>query len=1361
MATSPPSTPKSAASAGSSGWVLEAKGKDPGSLNISRDISTAANQSITVRPGTQFTMKPSGKFKVDKGAETAETAKWGDDLLVTVPGGGQILLKGFYNKSPNAPASKMVIEQKNGLLRKVEGRLGTEPSDSPNPSAQEDSGNAAGAFNGSKGSSSSSSSGRGGGVKDGQPYQEGNYKLSTEKVAKKGKKKSDEDEEEGSGGFFAWLTGGSSSSIGALGLLGLSGAKKKSETTVNVSVTSSSSDSSSSTTIPSVSTLVIGDDTGSSASDLITKTASQTVSGTLSTTLLTGQTVQVSADNGGTWTAATATTGGTTFTLSGVTLSGSNTLIAKVVNASLAEGGSLSKAYVLDTAVPTATLTTGTYANTANATVQSSETGTAYLVSSSVSVTDEASITSASGSLWNKVTISEADTDTLLSLSGLADGTYTLYTVDVAGNVSTASSNTFTVDATATGLSNEVTRLVLSADTGISLSDKITKQATQTINGTLSEAITSDETVYVSPDGGGNWYAASATTGSTSFSISSFVLESGVNNSLMAMVVNSSNLSGAVYSTTYTLDTTAPTVSSAAISSASGSQNNTLNAGDVVTATATFSESVTVTTTSGTPYLSLNIGGTTVQAPYSSGSGSTTLNFSYTILSGQNDTGGISIDANSLSLNSGTIVDTAGNSATLTHTAVADTASYMVDTTFATGSRVTPSQNVSTFSGVNRLTVGSTSSTENDPTSFNSRDMTIQAWINTTTDSTAYQTIVAKPYAYMFFVRNGTLGYYDWGTDTEHDSGISVVNLGWVNVVMEFHEDTSTASNSYVKFFVSGLAMEQSYGSFTQLNWNSKLNIGGRDDMNTLATTQSFIGDIDSVRIWNMHLTAPQLMTAQGTDSSLANDSDLGTSAGLWGEFLFDTDYADSSGRSQTVTTLNSPARSASTTRPLATDNSINVTLDEAGTVYLVSSSVTVSDLASITDSDGALWNSQLVSANTSTSLALSGLSYGTYHLYSADLTGNFGLIQSNAAVITNPIAVTFETFDDNDLGWTLDTTTTIANGVVNATSAYTILSNDIALDVGSDYRLSFDYEQTVLNNGTIRVSNNVADGVGPYYYDVNYMSTTKGVFYTQFTATGNGICIAANNAPFNGTIDNLSIKKGSTLPVVIDLNRDGVLSYGNVVMDVNGDGLLDATHWAGAQDGVLVWDKYHDGQVHDNSQYAFAQYDTTSVAKGKAATDLSGLAEAFDSNHDGVFDAQDAQFADFTVWQDANQNGASDAGEVKALAEWGLAFFNLTSDGVARSPVEGVREAGRTTATATDGTQVLVADVSFDFSTLAVKDLAADPAATTLNLSLSDVLADPNHTLVVKGEHHQAVWNNSNAQVLIDQQLLENGRVL
>ena len=41
----------------------------------------------------------------------------------------------------------------------------------------------------------------------------------------------------------------------------------------------------------------------------------------------------MSLDNGTTWLTATAATGATTFSLSGVTLSGSNTLIAQVENA--------------------------------------------------------------------------------------------------------------------------------------------------------------------------------------------------------------------------------------------------------------------------------------------------------------------------------------------------------------------------------------------------------------------------------------------------------------------------------------------------------------------------------------------------------------------------------------------------------------------------------------------------------------------------------------------------------------------------------------------------------------------------------------------------------------------------------------------------------------------------------------------------------------------------------------------------------------------------------------------------------------------------------------------------------------------
>ena len=98
----------------------------------------------------------------------------------------------------------------------------------------------------------------------------------------------------------------------------------------------------------------------------------------------------------------------------------------------------------------------------------------------------------------------------------------------------------------------------------------------------------------------------------------------------------------------YLVDTTSPTVSSVAITSATGEQNSTLNAGDVVSVTVSMSEAVTVT---GTPQVGLNVGGTTVQASYDAASStSTSLVFKYTIQGGQTDGNGISIAANSLGL---------------------------------------------------------------------------------------------------------------------------------------------------------------------------------------------------------------------------------------------------------------------------------------------------------------------------------------------------------------------------------------------------------------------------------------------------------------------------------------------------------------------------------------------------------------------------------------------------------------------------------------------------------------------------------------------------------------------------------------
>ena len=196
--------------------------------------------------------------------------------------------------------------------------------------------------------------------------------------------------------------------------------------------------------------------------------------------------------------------------------------------------------------------------------------------------------------------------------------------------------------------------------------------------------------------------------------------------------------------------------------------------------------------------------------------------------------------------------------------------------------------------------------------------------------------------------------------------------------------------------------------------------------------------------------------------------------------------------------------------------------------------------------------------------------------------------------------------------------------------------------------------------------------------------------------------------------------------PVVLDLNADGQFSYTQQLMDINSDGKLDYAAWAGKQDGVLVWNKYGDGLVHDASQYEFSRYG------GK--TDLEGLAAAFDTNHDGVLDAQDAQFAEFMVWQDLNGNGVSDVGEVRGLADWGITSIKLTSDGISRTPATGVTEAGHSSATLADGGSMKLADAAFAFETLPVLDLnalrsaahMAEGQGSVLTLKLADVLAQP-----------------------------------
>ena len=111
--------------------------------------------------------------------------------------------------------------------------------------------------------------------------------------------------------------------------------------------------------------------------------------------------------------------------------------------------------------------------------------------------------------------------------------------------------------------------------------------------------------------------------------------------------------------------TAGPTVTTVAVTSDPGSDGG-YAIGDDIEVGLTFSQAVTVT---GTPQLTLDVGGQNRRASYSEGSSTTELVFSYSVAAGDEDTDGIAVVANSLALNGGAIRAGVTN-ATLTHAAL-------------------------------------------------------------------------------------------------------------------------------------------------------------------------------------------------------------------------------------------------------------------------------------------------------------------------------------------------------------------------------------------------------------------------------------------------------------------------------------------------------------------------------------------------------------------------------------------------------------------------------------------------------------------------------------------------------------------
>ncbi len=131
----------------------------------------------------------------------------------------------------------------------------------------------------------------------------------------------------------------------------------------------------------------------------------------------------------------------------------------------------------------------------------------------------------------------------------------------------------------------------------------------------------------------------------------------------------------------------------------------------------------------------------------------------------------------------------------------------------------------------------------------------------------------------------------------------------------------------------------------------------------------------------------------------------------------------------------------------------------------------------------------------------------------------------------------------------------------------------------------------------------------------------------------------------------------GLAIPLAIDLDGDGLetiaFADSQARYDLDQDGFLEKTSWISGDDGWLAYDANQDGKIEGLAEISPAYW--VAQTTGKRVSDWQGLAEYFDSNQDGVFDAKDDEFHKFGVWQDKNEDGKSDTGKFQSLDHWGI----------------------------------------------------------------------------------------------------------
>lgn len=163
--------------------------------------------------------------------------------------------------------------------------------------------------------------------------------------------------------------------------------------------------------------------------------------------------------------------------------------------------------------------------------------------------------------------------------------------------------------------------------------------------------------------------------------------------------------------------------------------------------------------------------------------------------------------------------------------------------------------------------------------------------------------------------------------------------------------------------------------------------------------------------------------------------------------------------------------------------------------------------------------------------------------------------------------------------------------------------------------------------------------------------------------------------------------------PIVLDMDRNGIVLQpvqdSQAFYDILDDGWRYQMGWTTGADALLTVDLNGDGRISGRGELSFKDY------LPGAQTDLEGLA-AFDGNHDGKIDSDDAIWGRLRIWHDADGDGQSVDDELSSCVQAGMVSIALAGD-QRFSISNGNLIHGMTQVTMVDGSTLDAADVAFE----------------------------------------------------------------